>query len=130
MDKFDDLLLQVIDKNIRYIFGDINAGVIYDYLEKQGCAFQEIPAKPNTFSMALRKMLGSGRGQVLGAAPILEEAILEALCDELKIRFDKQSAESFADHVKKFRRIYGNEGTTTLKHSSKAVHLASADGTP
>ena len=64
MDKFDGLLLLVIDKKIRYIFGDINAGVIYDYLKKKGCAFQEIPAKPNTFSMALRNMLGPKRALV------------------------------------------------------------------
>jgi hypothetical protein len=122
LDKFDGLLLRVIDKNIRHIFGDINAGAIYDYLEKKGCAFQEIPAKPSTFSMALRKMLGSGRGQVLGAAPILEETILEALCAELKIRFDRQSAASFADHIKKLRKIHNNEEKTTIKHSSTAVH--------
>jgi hypothetical protein len=110
LDKFDGLLLRVIDKNIRYILGDINAGVIYDYLKKKGCAFQEIPAKPNTFSMVIRNMLGSGRGQVLGAAPILEEAILEALYAELKIKFDRQSATSFGDHIKKLKKVYNNEG--------------------
>jgi hypothetical protein len=64
LDKFDGLLLRVVDKNIRYIFGDMNTGIIYDYLEKKGCAFQEIPAKSNTFSMALRNMLGPKRALV------------------------------------------------------------------
>ena len=64
MDKFDGLLLRVVDKNIRYIFGDMNTGIIYDYLEKKGCAFQEIPRAPNTFSMALRNMLGLKRALV------------------------------------------------------------------
>jgi hypothetical protein len=59
LNQFDGLLLLVVDRNIRSIFGDMNAGVIYDYLEKKGCPFQGIPAKPDAFSMTLRNMLGS-----------------------------------------------------------------------
>ena len=61
LDKFDGLLLRVVDKNIRHIFGDTNTDIIYDHLEQKGCAFQESPAKPNTFSMALRNRLGPKR---------------------------------------------------------------------
>lgn len=106
MDKFDDLLLQAIDKTVRYVFGDVNADIIYEYLQKNGCALHEIPTKPSAFSIGLRKILGPGRGQLLGTAPILEEAILEALCAELKIKFDRQSATSFADHIKKLREVH------------------------
>jgi hypothetical protein len=106
LDKFNDLLLQVVDKTVRYVFGDVNAGTIYEYLQKNGCALHEIPTKPSAFSIGLRKILGSGRGQLLGVASVLEEAILEALCAELKIKFDRQSASSFADHIKKLRELY------------------------
>lgn len=110
MEEFDELLLRVVDKTIRYVFGDINAGIIYDYLGKSGCSMHEIPTKPNQFSVELRKILGSGRGQLLGAAPILEETILEALCAELKIKVDMQSATCFADRIKKLRRVYDENG--------------------
>jgi hypothetical protein len=120
LDKFDDLLLQVIDKTVRYVFGDVNAGIIYEYLQKNGCALHEIPTKPSAFSMGLRKILGSGRGQLLGAAPILEEGILEALCAELKIKVDMQSATCFADHIKKLRRVYDENGGPR--------HLANLEG--
>jgi hypothetical protein len=110
LEEFDELLLRVIDKTIRYVFGDINAGIIYHYLKKSGCPMHEIPTKPNQFSEELRNILGSGRGQLLGAAPILEETILEALCAELKIKVDMQSATCFADHIKKLRRVYDENG--------------------
>ena len=110
MEEFDELLLQVVDKTIRYVFGDRDAGIIYDYLGKRGCSMHEIPTKPNQFSVELRRILGSGRGQLLGAAPILEETILEALCAELKIKVDMQSATCFTDHIKKLRRVYDENG--------------------
>ncbi|MGD0159585.1 MAG: hypothetical protein ABSB89_04735 [Candidatus Bathyarchaeia archaeon] len=120
MDKFDDLLLQVIDKTVRYVFGDINAGIIYDYLQKNGCAFYEIPTKPSAFSIELRKILGPGRGQLLGAAAVLEETILAALCAEMKIKFDKQDKSSFENHVKKLREVY-NKDEKNRKLSSKTI---------
>jgi hypothetical protein len=120
LEEFDELLLRVIDKTIRYVFGDINAGIIYHYLKKSGCPMHEIPTKPNQFSEELRNILGSGRGQLLGAAPILEETILEALCAELKIKVDMQSATCFADHIKKLRRVYDENGGPR--------HLANLEG--
>jgi hypothetical protein len=110
LEEFDELLLRVIDKTIRYVFGDINAGIIYDYLRKSGCQIHEIPTKPNQFSEELRNILGSGRGQLLGAAPILEETILEALCAELKIKVDMQRSTCFADHIRKIRRVCDENG--------------------
>lgn len=81
---------------------------------------REIPTKPSAFSTELRKILGSGRGQLLGAAPILEEAILEALCAELKIKFDRQNASSFADHIKKLREVH-NKDEKNRKLPSKTI---------
>jgi len=110
LEDFDELLLRVIDKTIRYVFGDINAGIIYDYLRKSGCPIHEIPIKPFRFSEELRNILGPGRGQLLGAAPILEETILEALCVELKIKVAMQRPTCFADHIKKLRQVYDENG--------------------
>jgi hypothetical protein len=121
LDKFDDLLLHVIDKTVRYVFGEINASIIYEYLQKNGCALHEIPTKPSAFSAELRNILGSGRGQLLGAAPILEEAILEALCAELKIKFDRQNASSFADHIKKLREVYNKDEKNRMLSSKTIV---------
>jgi hypothetical protein len=121
LDEFEDLLLQVIDKTIRQIFGDINASIIYDYLKKKDCAFHEIPTKPNVFSTELRSILGSSRGKILGAASILEEAILEALCAELKVTFD--STGSFSDHIKKLRDVYNRRRDNSARPTFKSESL-------
>lgn len=105
MDKFDELLLHVIDYEIENIFGKRNANIIYDYLEKNGCPRREISRKPEIFSIGMRNILGCGRGQILGAASVLEEAILKAFCIQLKIKFDTESLASFADHIKSLREV-------------------------
>jgi hypothetical protein len=109
---FDDLLLQIIDRILRYTFGDVNADIIYDYLEKKGCKMNEIPIKLSVFSEELRNIIGSGEKQLLGVAPILEEAILELLYVELKTNFDRQNPASFEDQIKKLREICNNRQDT------------------
>jgi hypothetical protein len=107
-DGFDDMLSQAIDKTLRYVLGDINTSVIYSYLEKRGCRADEIPAKLSEFSTELRKILGSGRGQILGAASILEETIVENLSAELEIYLDNPRLAQFSDNIRKIREAYNN----------------------
>jgi hypothetical protein len=125
LDEFDKLLNWAIEKTISYIFGDINAQVIYSYLEKKECGLKQIPAKLTLFSVELRRILGTGRGQLLGAAPILEEAILETLCSEMQIKFDESEGKSFADRVERIRESY-NKSTKTGSILTQA--LSSEDG--
>jgi hypothetical protein len=103
---FNDMLSRVIDKTLRHVFGDINTGVIYKYLERRGCSLSDIPAKPNEFSAELRNILGTGRGQILGAASILEETIVETLSAELRIDFEYPRPAQFADNIEKLREVY------------------------
>jgi hypothetical protein len=105
-DGFNDILSRVIDKTLRHVFGDINTGVIYKYLERKGCSPSDIPAKPNEFSAELRNILGSGRGQILGAASILEETIVETLSAELRIDLEYLRPAQFADNIEKLREAY------------------------
>ena len=117
MDTFDEKLLQSVDKTLKYVLGDINAGIIFDYLEKKGCTLNEIPAKLDLFSMELENLVGSGKGQFLGVAPILEEAILKSLSAELKIEFDNKSPGSFASHVERLREInYAKKRNECIKN--------------
>ena len=107
------MLSRAIDKTLRYVLGDINTVVIYSYLEKTGCRSNEIPARPSEFSTELRKILGSGRGQILGAASIIEETILENLSAELKIYLDNPRLAQFADNIKKLREAYNDRNKRT-----------------
>jgi hypothetical protein len=111
---FNEMLSRVIDKTLRHVFGDVNTGVIYKYLERRGCSLSDIPAKPNEFSAELRNILGTGRGQILGAASILEETIVEALSAELRIDHDRRRPAQFADNIEKLREAYDNRKNKTI----------------
>lgn len=102
MGEFDELLVRMVDKVIRYTLGDINANIIYDYLEKKSCPLQKIPEKLDVFSFELRNVLGTGRGQVLCPASILEETIAEEMCLNLGTKFEKGPIV-FADYIRKLR---------------------------
>lgn len=108
MDKFDKMLVQVIDEVIKYSLGEVNATIIYGYFKKINCPVDKIPENLEFFSMELRRLLGSGRGQILGSAPILERAILKALCKKLEINCQFEGPVNFAEYVKKLKEVYNH----------------------
>jgi hypothetical protein len=105
LDEFDNLLLKVIDETLRYALGDINTQIVFDYLEKNSCPFLEIPRKLDIFSTGLRDLMGAGRGQILGAGPILEKAIAEIFCRKLGMEFNESGPVALAEYVKRLRLI-------------------------
>jgi hypothetical protein len=113
--EFDDLLLKVINETLRYVLGDINAGIIFDYLEKKSCPFSEIPRNLHIFSTALRDLLGCGRGQILGSASILENAIAEIFCRKLGMEFDKGEFTVLVGYIEKLRAAYGDKEVVMLE---------------
>jgi hypothetical protein len=107
MDEFDKLLVNTIDKTFRYVLGDRNALIIYDYLEKASCPMGETPKKLGLFSRALRDLLGTGRGQILGVPAVLEDAIVESLSSKLGLKPDEKS-RVFEDRIRRLKEKYNN----------------------
>jgi hypothetical protein len=107
MDEFDEIMLKTIDKTLRYVLGDRNAVIIYDYLEKSSCPMQEIPTKLDLFSAKLRDLLGTSRGQILGAPTILEDEIVEALSRELGLT--PVRGVVFRDRIRRLKESYISE---------------------
>jgi hypothetical protein len=105
---FDKLLVQVAEETIKYCLGDINATIIWNYLEKKNFLSSEIPNKPEIFSEELGNIMGFGRRQILGAAAILEETILEIFCKKLGINFECEKPINFPNQVRKLRDRYKN----------------------
>jgi hypothetical protein len=103
---FDKLLIQVTEETIKYCLGDSNASIVWNYLEERDCPMSEIPNRPEVFSEELRNIMGFGRRQILGAATILEEAILEIFCKKLGINFEFEKPTNFPREVRKLREIY------------------------
>jgi hypothetical protein len=105
VDEFDEKLMQTIDETISYCLGKNNAHLIYDYLEKKGCSKQEIPEKLDLFVDTLDKLVGVGRGQVLGAAIIMENAILKSLCLKIGVEPKEIGSGCFQNQILKIKEI-------------------------
>jgi len=100
---FDQALLDAIDEILTYTLGDIGTQAIYSYLERTGCPKQEIPNQLDCFSAELRKLLGDGRGQILGSAPILEEAIAQRLCSKLGTKLEGRLPMAFSNFIRQLK---------------------------
>ena len=105
LDQFDALLLKSIDEVLTKVVGETNMQIIYDYLEKKSCPTSEIYMKLDVFSMELRMLLGTGRGQMLGSAGILEKTILAVLCSRIGIPCDIERT-NFPDYVRELKKVY------------------------
>jgi hypothetical protein len=106
LDEFDEALLSAIDEILRYTLGNISTQIIYNYLERSSFPRSEIPNRLDRFSEELRKLLGSDRGQILGSAPILEEAIAERLCAKLGIKMNKKLPTAFSIFIHDLKEDY------------------------
>ena len=114
MDEFDKLLAETIDKTLRYVLGDRNTLIIYQYMENVSCPKCETPKKLDMFSTALRDLLGTGRGKILGVPAILEDAIVEAFSSELGLKPDEKS-RLFEDRVRGLKEKYNNGQDTKAR---------------
>jgi hypothetical protein len=106
LDEFDKALLSAIDEILRNTLGDACTQIIYNYLERNSFPKSEIPTKLDMFSDELRKLLGAGRGQILGSAPILEEAIAERLCAKIGKKLQGRLPVAFSIFVRKLKEDY------------------------
>jgi hypothetical protein len=105
LNEFDRKLLDSIDEILRYVLGDINRQIIFDYLEEKFCPISEIPGRLDLFSEGLNRLLGTGRGQILCSAAILEHAIVERLCSKLGIKYDRNGSSAFSECIRKLREV-------------------------
>jgi len=80
--------------------------VIYNYLERNCFPKSEIPTKMNRFSEELRKLLGNGKGQILGSAAILEEEIAERLCAKLRMPTPGRLHRAFSIFIRNLKENY------------------------
>jgi hypothetical protein len=78
---------------------------------------QEIPTKLDLFSSKLRDLLGTSRGQIIGVPTILEDAIVEALSQELGLPSEKGVV--FRDRIKRMKETYNSQGSKMSKGKAK-----------
>src|SRR5208283_2989337 len=103
---FDKFLVQVAEETIKDCLGDLNAAIIWNYLEERNCPISEIPIRPEKFSEELRNIMGFGRRQIPGAVTILEETIFEIFCKKVGTNIEYEKPINFPYQVRKLRDLY------------------------
>jgi len=84
---------------MKYVLGEANTEIVYRYLEANSCNRKEIPQKLEFLCSALRELMGSGHGKILGAACILEETIAEAFALKLGKSFNEKPPIDLVKYV-------------------------------
>lgn len=91
--KFNKVIVNTVDGELKKIFGETATLVIYGYLEDNFSLKREkIPEKIELFSQGLEKFFGSG-------AYMLEKTILTDLYSSFGFNFEENKGYTFVDYV-------------------------------
>jgi len=92
-EKFNKLLLKIIDEELKQIFGESATLIIYNYLETNySLKREEIPEKIEVFTRGLEEFLGSG-------AQVVQKITLRKLSLYSGVQCQVKEGYSFADYV-------------------------------
>jgi len=92
-EKFNKLLLKIIDEELKQIFGESATLIIYNYLENNySLKREEIPEKIEVFTRGLEEFLGSG-------AQVVQKITLQKLSSYFEVQCQVKEGYSFADYV-------------------------------
>jgi hypothetical protein len=89
-----------------FCLGEANTRIICSYLEQNHCPRKDNPKKLDLFSEELEKIVGSGRGQMIGGAKTIENAIIEEMYRKMGISLDGKPLGYFPNQVRKLKEIY------------------------
>ncbi|RLI46716.1 hypothetical protein DRO69_02435 [Candidatus Bathyarchaeota archaeon] len=92
-EKFNKLLLKIIDEELKHIFGEVATSIIYNYLERNySLKREEIPEKLEVFTRGIEQFLGSG-------AQVVQKITLQKLSACSGVQCQVKEGYSFVDYV-------------------------------
>ena len=92
-EKFDKLLLKIIDEELKHIFGEAATALIYNHLERNHSLKREdIPEKIEVFIRGLEEFLGSG-------AQVIQKITMQKLSSCSGVRCQIKEGSSLVDYV-------------------------------
>jgi len=97
-DKFNKLLLKVIDEELKQIFGEAATLMIYSHLRKNySLKREEIPDKLEIFVKGLEEFLSSG-------AHVVEKMVLRKVYSSFGFQCRIKEGYSFTDYVSELKK--------------------------
>lgn len=97
-DKFNKLLLKVIDEELKQIFGEAATLMIYSHLKKNySLKREEIPEKLEIFVRGLEEFLSSG-------AHVVEKMVLRKVYSSFGFQCQIKEGYSFTDYMSELKK--------------------------
>ena len=97
-DKFDKLLLKVLDDELKQIFGEAATLIIYNHLKKNySLKREEIPQKLEVFIRGLNEFLSSG-------AQVVEKMVLKKVYSSFGFQCRIRKGYSFIDYMTELKQ--------------------------
>jgi len=97
-DKFNQLLLKVIDDELKQMFGEAATLIIYNHLEKNYSLEREkIPDKLEVFTRGLEDFLSSG-------AQVIEKIILKKVYSSCGLQCQIKEGYSFIEYMTELKK--------------------------
>jgi hypothetical protein len=106
--EFAAYVTQAIEETLNYCLGEANAQIVFKYFEEINCPVSSTAEKAEIFSEELRNILGFGHKQILCAASIIEEAILEMLIKKIGVKYELKRPPNFPQDLAKLGEQYEN----------------------
>jgi hypothetical protein len=95
--KLNDVIVNTVDEELKKIFGETAALVIYGYLEDNlSLRREKIPEQIGLFSQGLDKFFGSG-------AYMLEKTILANLYSSFGFNYKEKKGYAFVDYINELK---------------------------
>ena len=96
--EFEKTLLKTVDDNLKDIFGETAATLIYSYLETDlSLKKEEIPENIAAFKTGLKKFLSTG-------ACVIQRVILDRLYESYGLKWEEKENWKFEDYIDNLRR--------------------------
>lgn len=96
--EFEKNFLKTVDENLKDIFGETAATLIYSYLETDlSLKREEIPERIDLFKTGLKKFLSTG-------ACVIQKIILERLYESYGLKLQEKQDWKFEDYIDELRR--------------------------
>ncbi len=96
--EFDESLINVVDEELKKIFGEMATLIIYGYLENNLSLKQEdIPRKIEVFAKGLDSFLNSG-------ARVIEQVIIKNLYANFGVEYKSREDYDFVDYVNELKK--------------------------
>ena len=100
---FQDIFFKTVEETVEFVFGEYNAVIFYNNLEKNGCNKNDIANNPSLFLNTVHNAFPDFFNM---SVPLFLQVIMERLCSKLEVMCDDKKSRHFVEYLAELREAY------------------------